>query len=525
MSLKNKLIKGGFWNGISQFGAQGINFVLIIILARFLSPNDFGLVGMVSVIIGFFGYFSECGLIASLIKKKEIDALDCNTAFWGGVFFGILVYLFIYCISPYIAKFYAQPELTNLARVLALVFIIGTYSFVPSALEQKQLHYKKLSIIRFISLLISGGIALLLVVQDVGVWTLVWQQISMEVAMLLGTFFWIQWKPKFQFSYPRFKTLFAFGIHVTANNLIKFFSENIDYLLVGKLLGSEILGLYTMAFRLSRYPIEKVSPILGRMLLPAFSTIQDNLEQTQKNLVRISAYVPVVILPFLAVLFFTTQPLIALVLGEKWLGTVPLIKIFIVYILCLSFSFADEPVLMIQGKIKQLNFIKLIMALLLLLMGYFVVKRVGITGMAVIYTLILSIYYTLLKRMTLKSIEMSATFYQQSMKKIYSYGLILFSIAFIIKLWLSKDNIVSLLSISLGIIIAMLVMVVYYLKIITVNPLQITMDRCIATTKNKTVRLWGFIIFFIIIVQELYFYNSLTFKDSILFSTIISHYF
>ncbi|MDQ7090844.1 MAG: oligosaccharide flippase family protein [Methylococcales bacterium] len=223
MSLKKKIINGGLWNGISQFGAQGISFVLILVLARFLSPEEFGLLGMVSVITGFFGYFSECGLIYSIIKKKEIDALDCDTAFWGGIVFGVIVYVFIYAISPYISQFYNQPELTDLSRVLALAFIIGSYTFVPFALEQKKLQYKKLSIIRLISLLVSGCVAIYFAVRGAGVWALVFQQLSMKIVTVVATFFWMSWKPKFRFSYARFKDLFGFGMHVTVNNLIRFF--------------------------------------------------------------------------------------------------------------------------------------------------------------------------------------------------------------------------------------------------------------------------------------------------------------
>jgi PST family polysaccharide transporter len=483
MRLKNKLINGGLWNGVAQFGSQGFTFVLMLVLARFLSPKDFGLLGMVSVITGFFGYFSECGLIASLIKKKNIDQLDCNTVFWSGLILGLLVYLLIYALAPFIAQFYAQPELTNLARLLAWVFIIRSYSFVPFALEQKKLHYHKLSIIKLVSLVISGGMAIFFVMRGIGVWTLVWQQIIMEVVLFFGTFFWIKWKPKGQFSFLRFKALFSFGIHVTANNLIKFFSENIDYLLVGKLLGSEALGIYSMAFRLSKYPIEKIGAILGNMLLPAFALIQDKPDEIKKNMLRVSACIACITIPFIIFLFFTTDSFVRLIVGEKWLATVPLIKLFVIYIFFLSFSFADESILMIGGKIKQLNFIKLVTALSLLFIGYWMVLNWGIMGMAIIYTTLFSIYSICLKITTLKLVNIRVITYFRCMQKTYVYSVILFSIAFLSQLLAIEKDLFQLLSMSLGLLLTLLIINVTYLKIITFNPVKINIDKSLNLTK------------------------------------------
>ncbi len=511
MSLRNKIIKGSLWNGISQFGAQGISFVLILILARFLSPKEFGLLGMVSVITGFLGYFSECGLIMSLIKKKDIDELDCNTAFWGGIGFGIIVYAFIYAIAPTIAWFYEEPELTNLARVLGLAFLIGAYTFVPFALEQRELNYHKLSVINLVSLLISAGVAIFFVYQGAGVWALVFQNITIRVVTLIGTFFWIKWKPKFQFSYSRFKELFGFGMHITANNLIRFFSENIDYLLVGKLLGSEALGIYTMAFRLSRYPIEKIGPILGRMLIPAFAIIQDQPERIRQNVLRLSAIVALITVPFSIFLFFTTEPLVTFIVGEKWLDTVPLIQVFIVYILFLSLSFADESVLIIKDKIKILNLVKMLISLLLLVAGYFIVdyQQAGIMGMAVVYTAVLSLYYIIIKVMTIKAIDISSSRYLNSMGRLLFYSVVLFSGSYITWTYVTKNEIITLLSIGSIIVIIMLLMLLPYFKVITIRPVKINIDNCLGVIDRHKGSIFLYCLFYLIILSAIVLYSYL----------------
>ncbi|MCK4493953.1 MAG: lipopolysaccharide biosynthesis protein [Methylococcales bacterium] len=511
MSLRNKIIKGSLWNGISQFGAQGISFVLILILARFLSPEEFGLLGMVSVITGFLGYFSEGGLIMSLIKKKEIDELDCNTAFWGGIGFGVIVYAFIYAIAPVISWFYEEPELTDLARVLGLAFLIGAYTFVPFALEQRELNYQKLSVINLVSLLISAGVAIFFVYRGAGVWTLVFQNLAIRVVTLIGTFFWIEWKPKLQFSPARFKELFGFGMHVTANNLIRFFSENIDYLLVGKLLGSEALGIYTMAFRLSRYPIEKIGPILGRMLVPAFAIIQNQPDRVQQNVLRLSAIVALITVPFSVFLFFTTEPLVTLIVGEKWLGAVPLIKIFIIYILFLSLSFADESVLIIKDKIKVLNLVKMIISIMLLLAGYFVVEyqQAGIMGMTIVYTITLSCYYIIIKLVTLNAIEMMLGYYLRSMGRLLFYSIVLFSSTYLTWTYITKNETITLLAIGSIIVIVMLLMLLPYYKIITIRPFKINIDQCLGIIDRHKDSTFFYLLFYSIILSAIVLYSYL----------------
>ncbi|HBH49743.1 MAG TPA: hypothetical protein DDX98_13950 [Bacteroidales bacterium] len=479
MTFKEKLIRGGIWNAVSQFGAQGINFVIIIILARLLSPNDFGLLGMVTVITGFLSYFSEFGMIASIIKKPQIDDLDCNTAFWSGIAFSIIVYSIIYFTSPLISWFYNQPELTDISRVVSLVFVIGSYSFVPAALEMKRLRYNRIAIIRLVSLIISGPIAIFSALKGFGVWALVFQLLIMEIVAFLGYLFWVNWKPKFKFSFLRFNGLFSFGMHITLNNLIKFFSENIDYLLVGKMLGPTALGLYTMAFRLSRYPIEKIGPIFKNMLFPAFASIQNDSERIRINVIRVSAVVPLVTVPFLFFFYFSSDVIVGIIVGNKWMDAVPMIKIFIVYLFIYSFSFPDEPVMMVTGKIKQLNLIKIIMSLVLLFSGYIMVANFGVKGMTITYTSILSVYYISIKMFTLELISTRFFAYMSIMKNVYFYCLWIFIIAIILSYCVPSTTISGTIIIGIGILTITLISVLTYLRIITFKPFKLDFDRCL----------------------------------------------
>lgn len=395
-SLRKKLIKGAIWNSVAQFGTMGCNFVLTIVLARLLAPEDYGLLGMVIVITGFLGYFSEFGMIDSLVRKQNHDDLDENTVFWSGILFSVFIYILIYIVSPYISLFYNKQELTSISRCVSLVFIIGSYGFVPVALQYKELHYRALSIVTLISIFISGIIAVLFAYKGLGVWTLVIQLLVQTLVSSVGYFLFIPWRPQFKFSMIRFRELIGFGCHRTFNNLIKFFSENIDRLLIGKLLGSVPLGYYTMAFRLTRFPVEKFWSVFGKMLFPAFAQMQNDTNRMRRNYLKVTILGGLIMLPFVIILMFATEPLIRWTIGEKWMPICGLIRILAIYLLFFSFSLADEPIVMLLG-IKFLNFMKLLQSILLLGAGFYIVKEYNVAGMAWLYSACYLLYIFALK--------------------------------------------------------------------------------------------------------------------------------
>ena len=287
MSIRSKLYKGSLWSVSSQGLTLSIQFGLTLVLAFKLGPDAYGLLGMVTVITGFVGYFTEFGLIASIVQKKEVDDLDCDMVFWSSIFLSIIIYAAVYFAAPLMGLYYAnqvsdKQELILITRVIFIDFLIKPFNFIPAALEIKKIKYDLISISGIISVAISAVIALILAFMDYGVWALVYQQLSSTFCSTILLWTFTKWSPKLQFSFEKFKSIFSFGVHVTFNNLIKFFSGNVDYLLVGRLLGPRELGIYTLAFRLSGYPLEKGWSFFGKMHFSAFSTFQDNIERLRK---------------------------------------------------------------------------------------------------------------------------------------------------------------------------------------------------------------------------------------------------
>lgn len=483
MSLKRKLYIGSIWQAISQFGSQGINFILLIILARLLAPSDFGLLGMVTVITGFLGYFSEFGFIASIIQKKHIDELDCNTAFWSGIVLSVLLYGIVFWSAPLIAKFYDQPQLTLITRVIFIDFLIRPFTFVHSALEAKALKYNRLATAQLLSLFPSGLIAVILALVGFGVWSLVFQQIAKSFFAVMILIVLVRWKPSLVFSFKRLKELLGFGVHFTAHNVIKFFAENIDYLLVGKLLGPTSLGIYTLAFRLSRYPLEKMWGVFGRMLFPAFSTFQDDLKRLRRNIMRISMAGSLVLTPFLVMLLFGIKPLITVLMGEKWLETVPLIRVFIAYVFFLSFSFGDEPLMLAINKVKILNCLKALTSVVLLVFGYIAIRNYGLIGMSAVFTLVSIIYMVILKLRVLYHLELSTWEFLRNTKFVFLYAIAMFIVMGCYSLYTyDRLNAISYLAGGVVVVALLMILVIIKYRLVDFKKMELNIDRIITVT-------------------------------------------
>lgn len=428
MSLGKSLYKGAVWNTVSQFGTQAINFITIIILARLLDPKEFGLVGMVSVVTSFLGYFTEFGLLPSLIQKKEIDELDCNTVYWSAIFFTVVLYITVYLAAPLMGMFYRDERLILITRILFINFLVTPLSFIPEILEVKKLKYNKITFANLLGAFLSGIIGIVMALSHFGIWSLVWQQISLTFFRGIVLTFTVGWWPRFRFSILRFKQLFNFGLHYTFRNTVLYLSENTDYLLVGKLLGPAALGIYTLAFRMSKYVFLKLWGVFGKMLFPAFSSFSDDLERIRKNYIKASVAGGLVLVPVFIGLLFGLEALVPLIFGAKWAPTIPIVKIFITYLLAASFSYADDSLMIALNELKVLNATKAGVACALLVLGYWWTKRYGLGGMAWAFTISSLAYIVIVKVMVLRRIKMKIGSYSAYLRSVWVMTVLLLAV-------------------------------------------------------------------------------------------------
>lgn len=333
-NLKRKTAAGIKWSAIDQFSKQGIGFVISIIIARILSPSDYGIIGMISILIGISGVFIGAGFGVALIQKKNRTNIDLSTVFYYNIVASVFVYLVLFFLAPYIAKFYNTPTLTLITRVTSLNMIIGAFGSIQSTKLNIAIDFKAQSKISIISLLITGTIGISMAYNGFGVWALVFQGLASTTITTGLLWYFIRWKPQWIFSMSSFKGLFAFGSKIMLTELLDTIFNDIYQVVIGKKFSSADLGFFTRAKGLAQLPSSNITAIIQRVTFPVFCEMQDDTNRLGKNyrkLLKLAAYI---IFPAMMFLCALAEPLINILLTDKWLPAVPLLQI-----ICFSYMF------------------------------------------------------------------------------------------------------------------------------------------------------------------------------------------
>jgi len=322
LNLEQRATKGVMWSGISQFLRQGFQFVIIAILAHLLSPEDFGIVGMALIFTGLAVAVNELGFGAAIIQRKKLDESHLSTSFWASLGMGIIIFITAVIVSPFVAGFFKKDIVASVLIVCSLAFLIGPFSLIHRSLLFKKLDFKKLAVVEIGATLISGISAVIMAFVGFGVWSLAWRGVI--AALVTAVLIWIvsKWRPSMQFSLKSFKELFKFGGNVVGANFVNYFQANVDYMIVGRILGAPLLGLYTLAYRLITFPLDKISTVVTRVTFPTFSSIQDDNLRLRRGYLKTISYISLVTFPALAGLFIVAPEFVRIVFGEKWMPAV-----------------------------------------------------------------------------------------------------------------------------------------------------------------------------------------------------------
>jgi O-antigen/teichoic acid export membrane protein len=326
-SLKEKTVLGIVWSAIERFGYTLIMFVSNLFLARILNPDDFGTIGMIMVFVSVAAIIVDSGFTAALIQKKIVTNDDYSTAFYVNFALGIVLYLTLYLSAPMIARFYQSHVLIDLLRIIGLILITNVFSIVQIAKLKRELNFKLLSVISFVSPLIGCSVGILMAYSSFGVWSLVFQTLITSIvrAILLSLF--ATWLPKFIFSYNSLKNLFRFGFMVLGYQLIDTIYTNLISLILGKLFSPKILGFYTQARTLENVPNYALTTIVDQVTFPVFSKLQDEKEYLKNGVRKTLKSMVWINFPVMVLLMLIAAPLIQLLYTDKWLECVPLFQI------------------------------------------------------------------------------------------------------------------------------------------------------------------------------------------------------
>ncbi len=334
-NMRTKAISGLVWRFMERFGAQGVTFVVSILLARKLDPAVYGIVAIVTVFTTILNVFVDSGLGNALIQKKDADDLDFSSVFYFNIVMCVGLYGLLYILSPLIAAFYHMPELKAVLRVMSLTVVISGVKNVQQAYVSRHMLFK-----RFFFATLGGtvGAAVLgvwMAYHGYGVWALVAQHLFNTSVDTLILWLTVKWRPKRMFSFSRFRTLFSYGWKLLVSTLITTISNDLRQLIIGKLYSADSLAYYNRGYMFPNVFILNINSSIDSVLFPVMSEAQDRVESVRamtRRSVCVSAYI---LWPVLLGIAAVSRPLVAVLLTEKWLPCVPFVIIF-----CITYAFA-----------------------------------------------------------------------------------------------------------------------------------------------------------------------------------------
>jgi O-antigen/teichoic acid export membrane protein len=326
-TLKQKTVSGLTWSFIDNFSNQGISFIVGIVLARILSPAEFGLIGMITIFIAISQSLIDSGFSQALIRKKDCTETDYSTTFYFNVFVAFFLYFLLFALSKSISIFYHEPKLTDLIRVLGLVLLINSFSLIQRTILVKQINFKLLTKISIISSVLSGFIGIFLAFKGYGVWSLVVKTIVQQLAISVLLWIWNHWRPSILFSYKILKNLFGFGSKLMAAGLINTIYQNIYYLVIGKFFSATQLGYYTRADQFNSLPSANITGVIQRVSYPVLTELQDEPEKLKAGYKKLIISTTFITFSALIGMASMAQPMILTLIGEKWLPVVQLLQI------------------------------------------------------------------------------------------------------------------------------------------------------------------------------------------------------
>lgn len=322
------------WRFAERSGAQIVKFCVELILARILLPDDYGLIALVTVFITISNVFVDSGLGNALIQKKDADQIDFSTVFFFNIVWCLVIYGVLFFTSPLIAKFFSQPEFSKILRVLGLQIIISGVKNVQQAYVSKKFMFKKFFFATLGGTVGAALIGIWMAYHGFGVWALVAQQLFNIIVDTVILWITVEWRPSRVFSWKRFKLLFSYGWKLLVSSLLEAIYNNIRQLIIGRVYSPADLAFYNRGRQFPDFIISNINSSIDSVLLPTLASVQDKKEQVKqmtRRAIKTSTYI---MAPLMLGLAAVAEPLIRVVLTEKWLPALPYLRIF-----CITFMF------------------------------------------------------------------------------------------------------------------------------------------------------------------------------------------
>ena len=332
--MNENILKGFIWRFAERCGAQLVSFLVSVLLARILVPKDYGTIALVTIFTAILQVFVDSGLSTALVQKKDADDLDFSSVFYFNFAVCLILYAGMYIAAPYIAAFYNDPSLTSVIRVIGLTIIVSGVKGIQQAYVSRNMLFKRFFFSTIGGTIFSAFLGISLAYAGFGVWALVAQQLSNTAIDTIILWLTVKWRPKRMFSWYRLKNLLSFGCKLLASSLLDTCYNNLRNLIIGKMYSASDLAFYNQGDKFPKVIVTNINTSIDSVLLPTMSNSQDNKErvkQMTRRAIKTSTYV---MAPLMLGLAFCAEPIVKIVLTDKWLPCVPFLRIF-----CITYMF------------------------------------------------------------------------------------------------------------------------------------------------------------------------------------------
>ncbi len=327
MSLRNQVLSGVFWTALQQFSRQGITFVVSVILARLLLPEEFGLIAMIGILINLGTALINSGLTQSLIRTQDADQSDYSTVFYFNLVGSVVIYGIIYFCAPLVADFYSQPRLTQIVRLYSITFIINAFSAIQTTRLSKILDFKTQMKVAIPSLILGSATGIIMALNGFGVWSLVWSGIIQSLAATIQLWYWSKWAPSLIFNMDKFRYHFNYGVKLMVTGVMNILFSSAYTIIIGRYFAASQVAFYNRAETLQMLPVVNINLVLNRITFTLFSSIQNDDIKLRSAYKKIMQMVIFLVAPTLIVMAVLAEPLFILLFTEKWLPAVPYFQI------------------------------------------------------------------------------------------------------------------------------------------------------------------------------------------------------
>jgi len=478
MTLKTRTVRSVGWSATLQIARLLMQILISAILARLLTPSDFGLIAMVTVFSSFVAIFSDFGLTSAIIQKKEVSDEALSSTFWISVGLGALLTIALAAFAPLIAAFYSEPRLTPLIVLLSTTFFIASFGNVQSALLTKSMNFKALAVIGICALGISGPISIFLAFSGYGVWSLAWNVVLFTFITVVLTWIYSRWVPHFSLGLQHVKGLLGFGMNLTGFSFVNYFGRNLDNLLIGRFLGPTPLGFYNLAYNLLLFPLSNISDVVGRVMFPALSKIQHDKRIVREAYITSNRHIAAISLPLMMWLVITAPQLVRVVFGMKWVSAIVLVQILAITAAQQSIVANAGWIYLSQGRTDVMLKVSTV-ATIITAISFAVGLRWGVVGVAIAYTIAsYSLAYPL-NAVPFRLIDLKVRHFFAYLLPIVLATLIFGVVAFLVRIFLEEFGVTQDVTILVIVTVA---------SLFSYSVLLFVLDRELFT---ETVRLLG----------------------------------